>query len=102
MTVLIPMPLRSDVGGSKAVEVDAGTVAAALDGLTGAYPGLRNRLFTAGGKLRVFVNLYLNDKDVRALPDKEATAVKPTDTLFIIPSITGSAGNDICAMRVAS
>ena len=46
-------------------------------------------MFTAEGKLRAFVNLYLNDEDVRYLPAKEATAVSATDTLSIIPSIAG-------------
>jgi molybdopterin converting factor small subunit len=89
MTIFIPTPLRSFAGGSKSVEVEAGTVAAALDGLTQAHPALRNHLFNAEGKLRAFVNLYLNDEDVRYLPGKEATTVAPGDTLSIIPSIAG-------------
>ena len=91
MTIFIPTPLRSFAGGSKSVEVKAATVAAALDGLTEAHPALRNHLFTAEGKLRAFVNLYLNDEDVRYLPAKEATAVASEDTLSIIPSIAGGA-----------
>jgi len=55
--------------------------------LTEAHPDLRKHLFTAEGKLRAFVNLYLNDEDVRYLPEKEATAVTAADTLSIIPSI---------------
>ena len=54
-----------------------------------AHPDLRKHLFTAEGKLRAFVNLYLNDEDVRYLPAKEATAVTAADTLSIIPSIAG-------------
>jgi adenylyltransferase/sulfurtransferase len=50
---------------------------------------LRKHLFTPEGKVRAFVNLYLNDEDVRYLPEKEATAVKESDTLSIIPSIAG-------------
>jgi adenylyltransferase/sulfurtransferase len=52
---------------------------------------LRKHLFTPEGKVRAFVNLYLNDEDVRYLPHKEATAVKDSDTLSIIPSIAGGA-----------
>ena len=59
--------------------------------LTSAHPELRKHLFTGEGKLRAFVNLYLNDEDVRYLPAKEATAVTATDTLSIIPSIAGGA-----------
>ena len=89
MTIFIPTPLRAYTGGRNAVEVQAPTVAAALAQLTTAHPDLRNHLFTAEGKLRAFVNLYLNDEDIRYLPAKEATAVKAGDTLSIIPSIAG-------------
>jgi adenylyltransferase/sulfurtransferase len=71
------------------VEVSAATIAEALQGLTHAHPELRKHLFTAEGKLRSFVNLYLNDEDVRYLPQKEATVVTAADTLSIIPSIAG-------------
>jgi adenylyltransferase/sulfurtransferase len=89
MTVFIPTPLRLYTGGQDAVEVDAATIAGALESLTLAYPDLRKHLFTAEGKLRAFVNLYLNDEDVRYLPAKEATTVSSSDTLSIIPSIAG-------------
>jgi adenylyltransferase/sulfurtransferase len=89
MTIFIPTPLRVFAGGQDTVEVNAGTVAGALDSLTQAHPDLRKHLFTGEGKLRAFVNLYLNDEDVRYLPAKEATAVTAADTLSIIPSIAG-------------
>ena len=89
MTIFIPTPLRSYAGGKDAVETDAATIAEALDALTQSYPELRKHLFNGEGKLRAFVNLYLNDEDVRYLPAKEATAVSGTDTLSIIPSIAG-------------
>jgi sulfur-carrier protein len=89
MIIFIPTPLRSFAGGQKEVQVDAGTISDALAGLTHAHPDLRNHLFTAEGKIRSFVNLYLNDEDVRYLPEKEATAVAAADTLSIIPSIAG-------------
>ena len=91
MTVFIPTPLRPYAGGHDAVEIDAPTVAAVLLALTEAHPDLRKHLFTAEGKLRAFVNLYLNDEDVRYQPEKEATAVTAADTLSIIPSIAGGA-----------
>jgi adenylyltransferase/sulfurtransferase len=89
MTIFIPTPLRLYAGGQDAVELDAPTVADALEALTQAHPDLRKHLFTAEGKLRAFVNLYLNDEDVRYLPAKEATAVTSADTLSIIPFIAG-------------
>jgi molybdopterin converting factor small subunit len=89
MTIFIPTPLRSYTGGQPSVEVQATTVAEALSSLTSAHPELRNHLFTAEGKLRAFVNLYLNDEDIRYLPAKEATSVTAADTLSIIPSIAG-------------
>lgn len=89
MTIFIPTPLRGFTGGKDAVEVSADTIAAALDELTTSYPELRKHLFSPEGKLRAFVNLYLNDEDVRYLPAKEATEIKAGDTLSIIPSIAG-------------
>jgi adenylyltransferase/sulfurtransferase len=89
MTVDIPTPLRPYAGGLDAVAVDAHTVAEVLEALTQTYPDLRKHLFTAEGKVRAFVNLYLNDEDVRYLPAKEATPVTAADTLSIIPSIAG-------------
>ena len=89
MTIFIPTPLRTFAGGNNTLEVNAATVSAALAQLTQSYPELRRHLFNEQGKVRAFVNLYLNDEDVRYLPAKEATEVSSTDTLSIIPSIAG-------------
>jgi molybdopterin converting factor small subunit len=89
MIIFIPTPLRSYAGGQDAVEIDAANVSESLEGLTRLHPDLRKHLFTPEGRVRAFVNLYLNDEDVRYLPAKEATAVTATDTLSIIPSIAG-------------
>jgi adenylyltransferase/sulfurtransferase len=89
MTIFIPTPLRSYAGGKSSVDVDAATVGEAMSALTQAHPELRNHLFNAEGRLRAFVNLYLNDEDVRYLPGKDSTAVAAADTLSIIPSIAG-------------
>jgi sulfur-carrier protein len=89
MTIFIPTPLRQFTGGKDSVEAKGATVSEALEGLTAEHPELRKHLFTPEGKLRAFVNLYLNDEDVRYLPAKEATAVAEKDTLSIIPSIAG-------------
>jgi adenylyltransferase/sulfurtransferase len=88
MKVLIPTPLRQYADKQSAVEVSAATVGEALSKLTQTHPGLKTHLFTEGGKLRAFVNVYLNDEDVRYL-SKDQTAVSPNDTLSIVPSIAG-------------
>jgi molybdopterin converting factor small subunit len=88
MKILVPTPLRQYAGKQSAVEVPAATVGEALNGLTTAYPDLRKHLYGDEGKLRAFVNVYLNDEDIRYLQN-DATAVKDGDTLSIIPSIAG-------------
>jgi molybdopterin converting factor small subunit len=84
----IPTPLRQYTGKLPTVEVKAGTVAEALSGLVSKHPDLRKHLYTDEGKLRSFVNVYLNDEDVRYL-QKEATAIRDGDTISIVPSIAG-------------
>ena len=84
----IPTPLRQYAGKQPAVDVKAGTVADALSDLVSQHPDLRRHLYTDDGKLRAFVNVYVNDEDVRYL-QKEATSVKDSDTISIVPSIAG-------------
>ena len=91
MTINIPTPLRTYTAGAATVPVEAGTVSAALEALVTAHPGLRTNLFAADGKLRSFVNLYLNEDDIRYLPMKEDSPTSPSDELTIIPSIAGGA-----------
>ncbi len=88
MKVLIPTPLRQYADKKNTVEVSATTVGEALAQLTQAHPDLKKHLFTEAGQLRAFVNVYLNDEDVRYL-SKDQTPVTPTDTLSIVPSIAG-------------
>jgi molybdopterin converting factor small subunit len=88
MKILIPTPLRQYADKKDAVEVNAGTVGAALERLTASHPELRKHLYTDEGRLRAFVNVYLNDEDIRYL-NKEQTPVKDSDTLSIVPSIAG-------------
>ncbi len=88
MKVLIPTPLRQYAEKHAAVEVSGATVADALNALTDRHPDLRRHLYTEDGKLRAFVNVYLNDEDIRYL-QKEATPVKESDTISIVPSIAG-------------
>jgi molybdopterin converting factor small subunit len=84
----IPTPLRQYAGKQPAVEVKAATIGAALADLVTQHPDLRRHLYNEDGKLRAFVNVYLNDEDVRYL-QKEATAVKDGDSISIVPSIAG-------------
>ena len=88
MRVLIPTPLRQYADKKSTVEVSATTVGEALAQLTHAHPGLKKHLFTDAGQLRAFVNVYLNDEDVRYL-SKDLTPVTRADTLSIVPSIAG-------------
>jgi len=91
MTIIrVPAPLRPYTGGSKEVEVAGETVAAALADLVKHYPDLKRHLFDDAGALRAYVNVFLNDEDVRALQG-EATPLEPGDRLMIIPSIAGGA-----------
>lgn len=86
--VMIPTPLRVYVGKRDSAEIAAETVGEALGRLTIEFSDLRKHLFTEEGKLRAFVNVYLNDEDIRYLA-KENTPTKDGDTISIIPSIAG-------------
>jgi molybdopterin converting factor small subunit len=90
--VHIPTPLRQYAGKQADIAVKARTVAEALSELVSQHPELRRHLYTEDGKLRSFVNVYLNDEDVRYL-QKEATPVKDNDTISIVPSIAGGSRN---------
>ena len=89
MKIHIPTPLRTYTEKKDTVSVGGATVAEALESLVEGHPAMRQHLFTTEGKLRSFVNVYLNDEDVRYLPAKESTAVADADELTIIPSIAG-------------
>ncbi len=91
MKILIPTPLRQYADKQAVIEITGSTVGEALGNLTARYGDLRKHLYTEDGKLRAFVNVYLNDEDIRYL-GKEQTPVQPGDTISIVPSIAG--GND--------
>ena len=86
----IPTPLRQYVGKQSTVDVKGATVGEAMSDLLVRHPDLRRHLYADDGKLRAFVNLYVNDEDIRYL-QKEATAVKEGDNISIVPSIAGGA-----------
>ncbi len=85
--VHIPTPMRQHTENQAVVEVAGGTVQAALDDLGRKCPGISGRIFD-NGQVRRFVNIYLNDEDIRYL-DSLATAVKDGDELSIIPAVAG-------------
>lgn len=86
--VLIPTALRQFTGQQDAVEVTGATVAEALTQLTSQFPNIKKNLFNEQGKLRSFVNVYVNDEDIRHL-DKDATKLAGDETISIVPSIAG-------------
>ena len=92
--VHIPTPLRPFTGKQDTVEVQGATVGELLADLTRQYDGLKKHLYTDDGRLRSFVNVYINDEDIRYL-QKEQTPVQPGDTISIIPSVAGGAGTAV-------
>ena len=91
VTFFIPTPLRNFTSGQASVDVAGSTVREALDALVTTHDGLRRHLFQEDGRLRNFVNLYLNDTDVRYLAQGE-TRLSDGDALTIVPSIAGGSG----------
>ncbi len=86
--VIIPTPLRQYAGKQEAIDLKAKTIGELLTELTTQHSDLRRHLYTDDGKLRSFVNVYLNDEDVRYL-QKENTPVQENDVVSIVPSIAG-------------
>jgi len=87
-TVRIPPVLRANAGGSKQVDVSGRTVGEVLEALVGRFPSLSGQLFTPEGELNRFVNVYLNDQDIRYLQER-STPVDDRDTLIILPAMAG-------------
>jgi adenylyltransferase/sulfurtransferase len=86
--ILIPTPLRPFTDKKDAVEAEGKTVGELLTDLTTKHSGLKAHLYNDQGKLRSFVNIYVNDEDIRYL-QKEQTLLKAGDTVSIIPSVAG-------------
>ena len=86
--IIIPTPLRLYTDQKESFKVQANSVGESLTGLTDTYPELRRHLYNEDGKLRSFINIYLNDDDIRYL-DREKTPVKQGDIITIVPSIAG-------------
>lgn len=89
--VLIPTPLKQYTGYQEEVAVEGSTVRELLKDLIDHYPGLKSHLYNEKGHLRNFVNIYLNDEDVRHL-SREETKVGENDIISIVPAIAGGNG----------
>ncbi len=87
-TIRIPTPLRSYTNSQSEVAVTGATVGAALNDLTSRYPSLRQHLYSDSGELRAFVNVFLNDEDIRHIRGED-TPLNDGDRLMIVPSIAG-------------
>ena len=87
-TIRIPTPLRKLANEQETVEVESTTVGAAIDELEGKFPGIKERLVSEDGEVRRFVNVYVNEEDIRFL-ESQATPLKDGDDVSIIPAIAG-------------
>jgi molybdopterin synthase sulfur carrier subunit len=87
-TIRIPPVLRAQTGGESEVSADGGTVGEALRALTSAHPDTESQLFGPEGELNRYVNIYLNDEDVRVLDGLE-TPIAESDTIVILPAMAG-------------
>lgn len=87
-TVKIPPVLRPQTGGESQVSVDGSNVGEVLRGLAASHPGTEKQLFGDDGELNRYVNVYLNDEDVRVL-DGLGTGVGDDDTIVILPAMAG-------------
>lgn len=88
VTVRVPGALRRLTEGRPEVEVDGGTVSEALQDLDTRFPGFRDRLYDPSGNLRQFINIYLNDSDIR-FGDGLDSRVSANDSLSIVPAVAG-------------
>jgi len=86
--VRIPTPLRAMTKGSAEVQVTADNVSGLIQDLERQYPGMRDRLVEESGELRRFINIYVNQEDIRFLQG-EKTALKQGDEVAIVPAIAG-------------
>lgn len=91
VSVLIPTPLRGLTAGKDTVDVQADTVSGLVEQLERDYPGMGGRLKGDDGALRRFINIYVNDEDVRFLQGAD-TALKDGDQVSIVPAIAGGTG----------
>ena len=87
-TVRIPTPLRKRTNEQESVEVESATIGAAVEELEGKFPGIKERIVDEEGEIRRFVNVYVNEEDIRFLENQD-TPLKEGDDVSIIPAIAG-------------
>lgn len=92
MKVVVPTPLRRYVDKKDFLDIRGQTVGEILRNLTDGHPELAQHLFNSDGKLRHFVNLFVNNEDIRSLQN-ENTPVRDSDVITIVPSIAGGSGD---------
>ncbi len=88
VTVRLPTVLRPQANGQSTVEIDGANVGEVVSGLVGEFPGLQSNLLDEDGNVRKFVNIYINDEDIRFL-DKLETSVSDGDEVAILPAVAG-------------
>lgn len=93
VTVRIPTPLRTLTGGKSEVETTASDIQSMIESLNGQFPGLKDRVCDDKGEIRRFVNIYLNEEDIRFLQGRD-TPLKDGDEISIVPAIAGGAYPD--------
>ena len=87
-TIRIPTPLRKLTNDQETLEVESNTIAGAIDEIEGKFPGIKERLVDEEGEIRRFVNVYVNEEDIRFLENQD-TPLKDGDDVSIIPAIAG-------------
>lgn len=86
--VRIPTPLRKLTDDQESIEIESNTIGGAIDELEGKFPGIKERLVDEEGEIRRFVNVYVNEEDIRFLENQD-TPLKEGDDISIIPAIAG-------------
>ncbi|NJK61581.1 MAG: MoaD/ThiS family protein [Synechococcaceae cyanobacterium SM2_3_1] len=89
VTVLIPAPLRSYTDNQESVQIEGESVGQVMENLVDRYTDLKRHLYSESGQLRNFVNVYLNDEDIRHLEQGNDTPISGPATISIVPSIAG-------------
>jgi len=89
--IRIPTPLRPLTGGKSEIETHASDIQAMIESLNGQFPGLKSRICDDSGEIRRFVNIYLNEEDIRFMKGKD-TPRKDGDEVSIVPAIAGGSG----------
>ncbi|MEE9487935.1 MAG: MoaD/ThiS family protein [Candidatus Brocadiales bacterium] len=88
VTVRVPTPLRPLTGNAEQVEASGSSIREIIDDMESKYPGIKNRLCDENGEIRRFINVYVNDEDIRFQKNQD-TPVKDGDLISVVPAIAG-------------